>query len=113
MSAQGKLRKIEGGRVAFFCPGCNGYHQVRIENERYNSSFWTFNGDYEKPTFSPSILVNWCEPSDVEGEFDDPTKDKKMVCHSFVNNGKIQFLNDCTHSLAGQTVEIPDAKESE
>jgi hypothetical protein len=30
-------------------------------------------------------------------------------CHSFVTNGKIQFLADCTHKLAGQTVELPDA----
>ena len=28
------------------------------------------------------------------------------VCHSFVTDGKIQFLGDCTHELAGQTVEL-------
>ena len=31
-----------------------------------------------------------------------------FVCHSFVVNGQIQFLPDCTHALAGQTVPIPD-----
>jgi hypothetical protein len=30
------------------------------------------------------------------------------VCHSFVTDGRIQFLNDCTHPLAGQTVDIPE-----
>jgi len=30
------------------------------------------------------------------------------VCHSFVTDGRIQFLTDCTHALAGQTVDIPD-----
>ncbi len=28
--------------------------------------------------------------------------------HSFVVDGHIQFLGDCTHELAGQTVDIPD-----
>ena len=29
------------------------------------------------------------------------------VCHSFVTDGLIQFLGDCTHALAGQTVDMP------
>ncbi|MCZ4340562.1 hypothetical protein O4H52_03015 [Sphingomonadaceae bacterium G21617-S1] len=29
------------------------------------------------------------------------------VCHSFVRNGQIEFLSDCTHALAGQTVPLP------
>ena len=31
-----------------------------------------------------------------------------FVCHSFVTDGRIQFLGDCTHDLAGHTVELPD-----
>jgi hypothetical protein len=27
-------------------------------------------------------------------------------CHIFVRDGKIQFLNDCTHELAGKTVPM-------
>jgi len=30
------------------------------------------------------------------------------VAWAFVTAGRIQFLADCGHSLAGQTVEIPD-----
>ncbi len=33
-----------------------------------------------------------------------PGKDE--VCHSFVTDGQIQFLGDCTHKLAGQTVPL-------
>lgn len=29
-------------------------------------------------------------------------------CHSYVRNGHVEFLSDCTHELAGQTVELPD-----
>lgn len=52
------------------------------------------------PTFRPSVLVNGGRPNKTM-----PT------CHSFVTDGMIKFLNDCTHDLAGQTValgELPD-----
>jgi hypothetical protein len=29
-------------------------------------------------------------------------------CHLFVRDGKIQFLPDCHHALAGQVVDLPD-----
>jgi hypothetical protein len=35
-------------------------------------------------------------------------KQEQRVCHSFVTDGRIQFLSDCTHELAGQTVDLPD-----
>jgi hypothetical protein len=57
---------------------------------------WTFNGNLEKPTFTPSILVTM----PIEGE-------KPKICHSFVTDGRIQFLGDCTHALAGKTVDLP------
>lgn len=71
---------------AIFCPGCGCAHAF---DER-----WTFNGDLEKPTFGPSMLVNKSIP--------------ERRCHSFVTDGKIQFLDDCFHELKGQTVELPD-----
>lgn len=72
-------------RVVFHCPGCRCTHQIKLPQ-------WTFNGDYERPTFSPSILYN----PDVE----------KHRCHFFVRNGRIEYLSDCHHSLAGQTVDM-------
>lgn len=104
MGVKGVLRTIEGGRVGFRCPGCKETHHVIIEHGK--SPCWGFNHDYDKPTFTPSILVRWSEPSDVEGEFDDTSKDRQMVCHSFVTDGRIQFLGDCTHELAGRTVDL-------
>jgi hypothetical protein len=47
----------------------------------------------------------WCnftERTGQESEF------KCSVCHSFVTDGRIQFLGDCTHALAGQTVDLPE-----
>jgi hypothetical protein len=34
------------------------------------------------------------------------------VCHSFVTDGRIQFLGDCTHALANQTFDLPGWEES-
>jgi len=106
-----KLRSGEGGRVMFWCPGCNEAHVIRVGDG--TGPGWGYNGNADAPTFTPSVLVRGFYPSDVEGEFDDPTKDKPFVCHTFVTDGRIQFLGDCTHALAGQTVDLPDFPENE
>lgn len=58
---------------------------------------WTFNGNEEHPTFTPSMLVH-----------DNPNIPDRKRCHSFVTDGRIQFLGDSGHALAGQTVELPE-----
>lgn len=80
----------------FWCPGCNEPHAVAVHPGE-PQPVWEFNGDLEKPTFSPSIVSYR-----MEG------KKRITLCHSYVRDGKIQFLNDCQHNLAGQTVELPD-----
>lgn len=99
-----KLRKANDGMLIFYCEGCEECHGV---NDR-----WTFNDDFEKPTFSPSILVRGTQRlTDEEADMIMSGKDielKALVCHSFVIDGKIQYLSDCTHKLAGQTVELKD-----
>jgi hypothetical protein len=111
MSALGsKLRAQSDGHVAFWCPGCDEAHTVRPRPAA--SPSWEFNGDGDRPTFAPSILVTGTQRlTDDEyarvmrGEHVEP---RPLVCHSFVRDGNIQFLDDCTHALAGQTVPLPD-----
>lgn len=98
----------DGQRVLFRCPGCNDNHQISVGT-------WTFNGDLERPTFSPSVLYNaaqWGEewPAFAARRAAHPGVGTggTIVCHSFVTDGRIQFLGDCTHSLAGQTVDLPE-----
>jgi Family of unknown function (DUF6527) len=55
---------------------------------------WSWNGDLNWPTFSPSLLCNGHDP--------------KNRCHSFIKDGNIQFLSDCWQKLAGKTVELPE-----
>jgi len=75
----------------FFCPGCACRHWVRVRGDR---PCWTWNGDPTCPTVAPSIKI-------TSGNADGPT-----CCHLFIRDGKIEFLTDCTHQLAGQTVPM-------
>lgn len=105
----------------FLCPGCKDWHYVLVRyGDTYPKGFgvpqWEFNGDIEKPTFSPSLLVTsghycrgqegkecWCT---FEERFGKEPGMSCYICHSFVRDGKIEFLSDCTHELAGQTVPV-------
>jgi len=100
-----KLRRLESG-YTWYCPGCQEPHVV------YDS--WNFNGNFESPTWQPSILVtgkkciydaNGKWTGEWERNPDGTAKD--MRCHTFITDGMIQFLPDCTHALAGQTVPLP------
>lgn len=83
--------ELYGDRYGFECPGCECVHAVPVSGERG----WQFNGDLERPTLSPSLLVREYEGDTVV-----------RVCHSFVRNGQIEFLSDCTHEHAGKTLPL-------
>ncbi|WP_425618061.1 DUF6527 family protein [Anatilimnocola sp. NA78] len=73
---------------------------VMIGGTRAGTGNWTWNGSVDSPTLKPSILTR-------SGH-----ENKPIVCHTFVNDGLVQFLGDCTHELAGQTVPLLDVDES-
>lgn len=109
----GKLRSVGDGAgrlvgYIFWCPGCDGAHAVYTALP--GRPCWGFNGNVERPTFTPSLLVtwdHWVPPATPENPNPGPQTKVHDVCHSFITDGRIQFLGDCTHKLAGQTVEIP------
>ena len=85
----------DGGRSVWIeWPGCGYTHAFKLDVPQENGAIWKWNGDTERPTFTPSMLVN--------------AHHESSRCHSFVTDGKIQFLSDCWHPLKGQTVELPD-----
>lgn len=94
-----KFGLLEENFVLWHCPGCKGGHGVPVNGHRTGRN-WEWNGSLDSPTLMPSVLVN------VGGL--NPTE---PICHVYISDGKIQFLGDCTHELAGQTVEIPDWEE--
>jgi len=116
MSAFGtKLRKLEGGKVSYWCPGCDMAHVLTVEPGQPGPC-WGFNGDPDAPSFSPSVLVrydHWVPPVTHENLAEwkrAPWVQHKVtdICHAFVTDGQVQFLIDSTHKLAGQTVPLPD-----
>ena len=107
MSALGsKLWQSQLGGLMFWCPACAYSHVVHAASDGWTGPTWTFNGDGDRPTFSPSILVTTGRA--VDPNFVLEAGDPPEVCHSFVTDGRIQFLAECTHALAGQTGLVPD-----
>ena len=79
------------------CPACNMEHGFRVDAKhwaREGKDVWEFDGNMEKPTFVGSMLSNKRKWPGYP------------LCHSYVRNGKWEFLNDSTHDLAGQTVDM-------
>lgn len=118
------FRDVQGGGLSFWCAGCRERHTIWTGEGP--GPRWSFNGDLEKPVFHPSLLVTWDEPkniSDVDKLNADiaakrahgtPIPYVSKRCHSFIGcngaqPGQIIYLNDSTHSLAGQTVDMVPA----
>ena len=99
------LRKVNDHGIhylafVFVCPGCaqfgqSGLHMLPVNSSTKTPS-WYFNNDFVKPTLSPPIKT---------------TTHRGDVCHSFLENGTLRFLEDSTHCFAGQTVPLPELEE--
>lgn len=118
-----KLKRAQGGRAHFWCPACDSSHTVAVEGQ----GAWGFNGSDEAPTLSPSVLVTsghfldgrhqpadggcWCTYNAAQiAKGEEPSPFKCGRCHSFVTDGRIQFLDDCSHALRGWH-DLPDWPE--
>ena len=88
---------------SFACPGCDSVHVIPTTGP----NAWMFNGDVDRPTFEPSIIMRESQGWTDNGPMSTPR------CHSFVRDGRIRYLADSTHALAGQTVELPEIDPSE
>jgi hypothetical protein len=89
----------EGPTYSFHCPGCECDHGVWTNTpNNLTGAKWSFNDDIDKPTVSPSLLVRGYNS----------IKKNDFICHSFIRNGFIEYLTDCTHHLAGKTIELPE-----
>lgn len=101
---------LQGDCVSFKCPGCGDQHTVPVPP---HPRAWQWNGSVDTPTLHPSLSVKsghyvsghkkgdpcWCG---TEYGFN------CYICHSFIKDGRIQFLGDCTHALAGKTVNLTE-----
>lgn len=113
-----KLRSTAGGRLAYWCQGCEGVHHVWVEGE---GAIWGWDGNVDAPTFTPSVLITsghyvsshklgdkcWCTYA-VEFPHRAALAPKCERCHTFIRSGMVEFLGDCTHAFAGKTEPLPD-----
>lgn len=119
-----KLRRRDDGNgrkgLSYWCQGCNELHGINYEGGTAGAN-WTWNGDMDKPVFSPSVLYQrdmWTPPvnsENIEQWRAAPWEQHqvKHVCHTFVGcngaqPGEVIFLGDCTHALAGTVQPFPD-----
>lgn len=104
------LRRTEVG-YTHWCPGCEQMHPL--------PDSWTFNGDVNKPTFTPSFKQSgykrimtedghWTGQWGWSDELDGPVP---FICHYILTAGILNFCADCSHKLAGQKVPLPELPE--
>jgi hypothetical protein len=99
------LKQKEGGydfvteadatHAMYQCPGCKSLHILALEGRVTKGPKWKWNGSTESPTFTPSVLSR-------------SPRLKVAICHHYVTDGRIQFLPDCQHQMARQTVDMED-----
>lgn len=81
-------REGQDAAYMFYCPACKFYHVYEVPR-------WQKSGTDEQPTFTPSLSVKF--GTNFENH-----------CHLFVTAGVIEYQGDCTHSMAGKKVPLPE-----
>jgi hypothetical protein len=82
-----RLRMVRPGILAMWCPGCMKAHQLDVHGINHDGKAIGWDGDHARPTIEPTLKFDGCE--------------------LLLRAGTIYFLNNCRHSLAGQTVPLP------
>lgn len=82
-----------GVSYSHWCPGCDALHMIAVTAPFANGAQWSFDGNFDAPTFSPSVNVG---------------PGSKLQCHYFIRGGAIEFCGDSHHELRGTTVPLPD-----
>ncbi len=98
-----------------WCPGCEEAHYIQTAGDGPN---WSFDGNVEKPTFGPSVKIEWTGGSmggtniEKNSVCIDKEKDRwQSICHYFIRNGQIEYCSDSTHQLSGKTISLPALPE--
>jgi hypothetical protein len=115
-----KMRRTTQG-YAWWCPACGEMHPL--------PDGWTFNGDLDRPTFTPSFkrgpsilavndehgrwLGRWVmrdkEGNAVERVARQPGDvPVTWCCHYIITAGQVAYCSDCTHYMATETIAMPD-----
>lgn len=77
--------------LAVWCTACGCAH---VFKDKGNKPIWSFDGNMEKPTVTPSLKVTGGKHGN------------EFVCHFHVKEGRIEYCGDCTHKLAGKVLPL-------
>lgn len=98
------LLSVSSDGLIVWCPACDMAHRISL-----GPGGWTWDRNLDRPTISPSIRVDgiqWAEGKHFHKPRHHVEAGQPTVCHSFIRAGRWQYLGDCTHDLAGQTVDM-------
>lgn len=84
-----KLVEINPNLLAHWCPACDGFHLITVNQPDGFNRLWFWNNDVNRPTFTPNLGV--------------PNR-----CHYRITAGEITFLPDCNHVMVGRRCTMPD-----
>lgn len=75
---------------------------------------WQWDCNLESPTFTPSFKHSGKQIAKVNGKWNGEWvrgpdgKALDWCCHYIITAGQVAYCGDCTHSLAGKTIAMPD-----
>lgn len=78
------------GRYIHWCPACEQMHPL--------PDSWTFNGNMNKPTFTPSFaqtFVRWTGGINASGL--GIGEKQHVLCHYIITDGQLRFCEDSWH----------------
>lgn len=90
-----------------YCPACKTGHQIYVERPNDGGAIWSFDGNEAEPTFHPSIRCFHHSKYTEDGK-PAPGAVEITDCHYFLTKGILKFETDSPHTLAGQSVPLPD-----
>lgn len=97
--------------LTYWCQGCRELHQVITSGP----GAWEYNNNPDAPTFHPSVKVTGLQIyQDDRGDWTGKWKKDAsgnpipLICHTYITDGMVRFLEDCTHEFAGQTLPLPE-----
>lgn len=86
------LRRSSDGAYLHWCPACQEVHQLP-------SNGWTFDGNVDCPTYTPSFKHWWTNHA--------TTPPTTQICHYTLTAGVLHFYADSTHTTRG-AIPLPE-----